>query len=117
MQPTSRDPSASGEAAQPPRWVPVAASDELREDVGIERAVEGQLLALFRHGGQVYAIEALCAHHGGPLAEGQVVGGCVTCPWHGWQYQLADGVHTGSGTPLIGSYPAREVEGRIEVQI
>lgn len=117
MQPASRDPSVSADSAQPPRWVDVASSTDLTENAGIERTVDGQLVALFRHAGAVYAIEALCAHHGGPLAEGQVADGCVTCPWHGWQYQLADGVHTTSGARLIGSYPAREKEGRVEVWI
>lgn len=114
MQPPI-DMNQPAETDPPPRWVAIARSDELGEDAGIERVVEGQLIAVIRHAGRVFAIEALCAHHGGPLAQGRLADGCVTCPWHGWQYNLADGTQTTSGAQLIQSYPAREREGHVEV--
>jgi nitrite reductase (NADH) small subunit len=99
----------------PSRWIVVAAISDLPAEGSIERTVEGQLIAIFRHQEQLYAIEGLCAHHGGPLSQGAVAGGCVTCPWHGWQYRLADGTQSSSGAQLLQSYPVRERESQIEI--
>jgi len=46
----------------------------------------GVEIAVFRHGDRISAVSNRCAHQGGPLGEGKVVDGCVTCPWHGYQY-------------------------------
>lgn len=51
----------------------------------------GENLAVVRHGNQISAVHGVCAHQGGPLAEGRVRNGCLTCPWHGWEYRPADG--------------------------
>ncbi|HUU32935.1 MAG TPA: Rieske 2Fe-2S domain-containing protein, partial [Vicinamibacterales bacterium] len=51
----------------------------------------GESLAVVRHGNQVSAVHGVCAHQGGPLTEGRVRDGCLTCPWHGWEYRPADG--------------------------
>ena len=51
----------------------------------------GETLAVVRHGHQISAVHGVCAHQGGPLAEGRVRNGCLTCPWHGWEYRPADG--------------------------
>ena len=55
----------------------------------IERASDGSWVI----DGQFQAIDGICAHQGGPLAKGQLVEGIVTCPWHGWQFQVANGQH------------------------
>ncbi|MDA7494458.1 ferric reductase-like transmembrane domain-containing protein [bacterium] len=52
---------------------------------------DGAPIAVFRQGKQVSAISGVCRHQGGPLAEGRIVDGCVTCPWHGYQYRPTDG--------------------------
>ncbi len=51
----------------------------------------GERIAVFRDGDEIGALTNLCAHQNGPLGEGRIVDGCVTCPWHGYQYRLADG--------------------------
>lgn len=51
----------------------------------------GENLALVRDGDAISALHGVCAHQGGPLAEGRVRDGCLTCPWHGWEYRPADG--------------------------
>ena len=51
----------------------------------------GETLAVVRHGDSISAVHGVCAHQGGPLAEGRVRNGCLTCPWHGWEYRPADG--------------------------
>jgi nitrite reductase (NADH) small subunit len=66
---------------------------------GTAREVEhsGRIYALFNVDGVLSALDGICPHQGGPLAAGQVEGTCVTCPWHGWQFD----VRTGQ-TPLNG---------------
>jgi len=61
---------------------------------GTSKVVEvaGKALALFNCDGTFYAIENECKHRGGPLGEGSLEGGVVTCPWHGWEYEVASGV-------------------------
>lgn len=53
--------------------------------------VEGARIALFNVGGTIYAIEDTCTHAGASLAEGQVEGTRVTCPWHGAEFDLTSG--------------------------
>jgi nitrite reductase/ring-hydroxylating ferredoxin subunit/DMSO/TMAO reductase YedYZ heme-binding membrane subunit len=52
---------------------------------------EGEQIAVFRDGDNAFAISNVCRHQGGPLGEGRIVDGCVTCPWHGFQYRPQDG--------------------------
>jgi nitrite reductase (NADH) small subunit len=53
--------------------------------------VEGKVVAVANVGGQVYAIDNTCVHRGGPLGDGPLEGQVVTCPWHGWPYDVTTG--------------------------
>ena len=53
--------------------------------------VDGRHVALFRLGEEVFALDNLCLHRGGPICDGQIMGGVVTCPWHGWSYEIKTG--------------------------
>ena len=53
----------------------------------------------------------VCAHQRGPLGEGKIIDGCITCPWHGWQYQPHDGCSPPPFQERIATYQVR-VEGR-----
>ena len=74
-----------------PEFVRVANESDV--PVGSSKEVElgGRVVALFNVGGKIQAIEGICPHAGGPLAEGTVEGTVVTCPWHGWQFALTNG--------------------------
>ena len=48
-------------------------------------------IALFRLDDGFFAIDNLCLHQAGPLCEGDIEGGVVTCPWHGWSYEIRSG--------------------------
>ena len=69
----------------------VAKISEIPAGSGKVIEVGGNVLALFHCGGQVYAIDNTCRHQGGPLGEGTVAGTSVTCPWHGWEYDVKTG--------------------------
>ncbi len=99
------------------QWIPVASADDLAEAAAMEVVLQGQVLAIFRSGGNLYALDGMCAHQGGPIAEGTVAAGCVTCPWHGWQYELATGIQTINRQPLQQTFEVREREGKIEVRL
>jgi nitrite reductase/ring-hydroxylating ferredoxin subunit len=53
--------------------------------------VEGRAIALAHVDGRIYAINNTCLHRGGPLGEGLLEGKAVTCPWHGWQFDVTSG--------------------------
>ena len=61
--------------------------------VGSGKVVEagGKTIAVFNCEGTFYAIENTCKHRGGPLGDGSLSGTAVTCPWHGWEYDVATG--------------------------
>jgi len=56
-----------------------------------EVQVEGKAVALANVDGQFHAIDGVCLHRGGPLGDGPLEGAVVTCPWHGWQYDVRTG--------------------------
>ena len=53
--------------------------------------LEGNPIALFNVGGSFYAIDNTCKHAEGPLGEGELDQAQVTCPLHGWQYDVTTG--------------------------
>ncbi len=73
------------------RFVKMATVDELPPGGAKEVEHEGRVYAIFNVGGTLLAIDGICPHQGGPLAEGMVERTVVTCPWHGWQFDLATG--------------------------
>ncbi len=73
------------------QFVKVAKKSEIPSDTGKLVQVGGSDIALFRVGENIHAIFALCAHQGGPLDEGGIHGNLVTCPWHGWEFDVTTG--------------------------
>jgi nitrite reductase/ring-hydroxylating ferredoxin subunit/DMSO/TMAO reductase YedYZ heme-binding membrane subunit len=86
-------------------WVIAAQEAEIPEGRAIVVPVAGgRSVAVFRHAGRLSAIANQCAHQNGPLGEGRVVDGCVVCPWHGYQYRLADGCSPAPFTERVATY-------------
>lgn len=67
----------------------------------------GDRVAVFLHKGRLSAIGNACAHQNGPLGEGKIIDGCVTCPWHGFQYRLSDGCSPAPFTEKVPTYNLR----------
>ena len=57
----------------------------------VELEDRGIAVALYNVGGKLYAMDGTCPHMGGPLGEGDLDGNVVTCPWHGWQFDVTTG--------------------------
>lgn len=93
------------EVTQTPSWVAACDIGRIREGRAVVvNLADGEPVAIFRHAEQLSAISNLCAHQNGPLGEGRVVDGCVTCPWHGFQYRLEDGCSPPPFTERIATY-------------
>ena len=81
----------------------------------IVAAPGGERIAVFRDGARIGALSNLCAHQNGPIGEGRIIDGCVTCPWHGYQYRLDDGCAPPPFTEKLATYRVRLREGVVEV--
>jgi nitrite reductase/ring-hydroxylating ferredoxin subunit/uncharacterized membrane protein len=100
----------------PEEWTPVLRDAELPDGESRYAEVEGIGVLVARHGGEVYALSNRCVHRGGPLDEGELSGGCVTCPLHGSTFRLADGgVERGPAAYPQPVWPARVRDGVIEL--
>ena len=72
-------------------WIKVASEADIPDGSSKQVEVGGEPVALFNVAGTIRAVHNTCLHRGGPLAEGDVNGEIVTCPWHGWQYDVTTG--------------------------
>ena len=84
---------------------------------GLTVSINGHEIALFRVDGEIRALDALCPHAGGPLAEGSVQDGIVTCPLHGWRFDVASGTPLDPAKSCVTSHPVRVERGKVFVQI
>jgi nitrite reductase/ring-hydroxylating ferredoxin subunit len=96
----------------------VAALSDLPPGRSLPIRVDGTDVALFNVGGTIRAVSSECTHAGGPLCEGDVEEGVVTCPWHAATFDLTDGkALTRPATLDLVSYPARVVGGRVQIEL
>ena len=101
----------------PKEWLDVGAAAEAGQGQPHLVDAGGVPVLVVRDGLRLLAVADRCTHRGGPLHEGPVEGGCVTCPWHGSVFRLEDGeVERGPATLPQPRYEARERDGRLEVR-
>lgn len=98
-------------------FVPVAALAEVPEEAGLCRVVGERSIALFRVNGDVFALNNVCPHEGGPLADGFVDGETVQCPLHAWTFDLRSGRVLTGGRGAAECYPVRVEEGQVLVEL
>ena len=91
-------------------FVRVAKVVEIAPGTIREVQVEGKTLAVANVAGKFYAINNTCIHRGGPLGQGTLEGIEVTCPWHGWRYDVSTGKASHNQAAGVACYPA-EVRG------
>ena len=85
-------------------WLEVCTISEIEEDRAKIFTVGNERVAIFKYEGKLSAIHNVCKHQGGPLGEGKVIDGCVTCPWHGYQYLPANGQSPPPFTEKVATY-------------
>jgi nitrite reductase/ring-hydroxylating ferredoxin subunit/DMSO/TMAO reductase YedYZ heme-binding membrane subunit len=97
-------------------WITVGPPDAIPDkSARIVAAPGGERIAVFRDGTRIGALTNLCAHQNGPIGEGRIIDGCVTCPWHGFQYRLDDGCAPAPFTEKLATYRVRIRDGLVEV--
>ncbi|CAN3129601.1 Rieske (2Fe-2S) protein [Mycobacterium sp. smrl_JER01] len=81
-------------------------------------AIDGAQIAVFRlRDGSLRAIDAVCPHRGGPLADGLADGCVVVCPLHGHTFDMSTGREVSGAEMAVRSYPVEAVEGVIRVRL
>jgi nitrite reductase/ring-hydroxylating ferredoxin subunit/DMSO/TMAO reductase YedYZ heme-binding membrane subunit len=77
--------------------------------------LSGERVAIFKYQGKISAVSNVCQHQNGPLGEGKIVFGCITCPWHGYQYQPDTGASPPPFVEKVPTFNVRVQNGRVYV--
>jgi len=88
-------------------WLKICGVDEIPDDRAKIFTLGKERVAIFKYDGKLSAIHNVCKHQGGPLGEGKIVDGCVTCPWHGYQYLPHNGQSPPPFTEKVATYELR----------
>ncbi len=91
-------------------FVRVAALEDIKPGQGIVAEANGKALAVFNVDGTIHAINNTCCHREGPLGEGELEGSIVTCPWHGWRFNVTTGACVNNPSAKVEAYQVK-VEG------
>lgn len=87
--------------------------------VGQARVVEasGKPIALVNADGTLYAVDNTCLHRGGPVGEGDLDGLVLTCPWHGWRWDVKTGVSVNNPAVRLACYAVSVEDGAVYVEL
>ena len=77
--------------------------------------LSGERVAIFKYEGKISAVSNVCQHQNGPLGEGKIVFGCITCPWHGYQYQPDTGASPPPFVEKVPTFNVRVKNGRVHL--
>jgi len=94
-------------------FVDACAVESIPEKCATVVSIRAERVAIFKYDGKVSAISNVCRHQNGPLGEGKIIDGCVTCPWHGYQYLPETGASPPPFTEKVATFKTRIVEGRV----
>lgn len=98
-------------------FVTVAKVSDVKEGEGKVIEVNGKTIALFNVEGKFHAIDNTCKHAGGPLGEGICDGSVVTCPWHGWKYDVTTGVNVGNPQVKMDKFEVKVEGDEVKVKV
>ncbi len=100
----------------PDGWILVARTEDMPQARALRiKPPRGEMIAIFREADKVWAVAHNCPHQGGPLGEGMVSAGLITCPCHGFQYSANDGHPQKKRRRPLVTYPTKIVAGRVYV--
>ena len=108
-----REAATDCESSAQAGWVPVCGVDEIVDGRAKIVAAGGERVAVFRNGEKFSAISNACQHQNGPLGEGRIVDGCITCPWHGYQYQPETGASPAPFTEKVCTFRLKVDDGQV----
>jgi methionine sulfoxide reductase heme-binding subunit len=101
--------------ADQPAWIDACAVADIPEKRAKIITLSGERVAIFRYDGKISAVSNVCQHQNGPLGEGRIIDGCITCPWHGYQYRPETGTSPVPFTEKIPTFEVRVRDGRVLV--
>ncbi|MFK7885326.1 MAG: Rieske 2Fe-2S domain-containing protein [Gammaproteobacteria bacterium] len=110
---TRRDKQLVGELSGD--WVDAGPAQNIPNGRARVVQVAGERVAIFHYDGLVSAVSAVCQHQNGPLGEGCVIDGLITCPWHGYQYDPRTGRSPAPFNERIPTFALRLVDNRLQV--
>jgi nitrite reductase (NADH) small subunit len=90
-----------------PDWHRLADVSEVPPGAVGEYVASERIVALFNVDGAFYALDGICPHQGGPLGKGSLCGSIVTCPWHGFQFDVTTGQHQTSQSLVHPRFPVK----------
>ena len=96
-------------------FVEVCDLEDIQENLAKVISIGPERIAIFRTEGKLYAVSNLCKHQNGPLGEGRIIDGCITCPWHGYQYLPHNGQSPPPFHEKISTYDVRLEHSRVWV--
>jgi nitrite reductase/ring-hydroxylating ferredoxin subunit len=96
-------------------YIDVCSVDEIPETRACIATLSGERVAIFKYDGKISAISNVCQHQNGPLGEGRIIDGCVTCPWHGYQYLPDSGASPAPFTEKVPTFNVKVEGGRVLV--
>ena len=100
------------------KFIQVAKKSEIAENSAKCVDIEGKRIALFNLGGEIFAIDDVCTHSGGPLSEGTIEGDAIECPWHGARFSIRSG--DAMGPPAyegVAKYNVRVLGDAVEIEM
>ncbi|MGB9958731.1 Rieske (2Fe-2S) protein (plasmid) [Haloferax prahovense] len=111
----------------------VVSVDEFGEGERVIIDIQGREIAVFHSNGEYHALSNYCTHQGGPACEGllsgtldvdedgELIWSCedeiVSCPWHGWEFDITDGRHTASDKYRLPTYEVHVEDGELYVEL
>ncbi len=113
FRPQRRDLHLTGPAQD--EFVLVCSVNDIPDNRAKTLLVNGENIAVFRYGDKLAAVSNLCRHQNGPLGEGKIIDGCITCPWHGYQYLPENGQSPPPFKEKVETYALRCIEGMVWV--
>ncbi len=96
-------------------WLKVCDIAEIEEDRAKIFTVKDERVAIFKYEGKLSAIHNVCKHQGGPLGEGKIIDGCITCPWHGYQYLPSNGQSPPPFTEKVATYQLKCIDNMVYI--
>lgn len=100
-----------------PTWTRLAAASDLAPGTCGEYVAGGRIIALFNVEGTFHALDGICPHQGGPLGKGALAGCIVTCPWHGFQFDVTTGQHQTSRSLVHPTFPVKVENGEVSIDL
>ncbi len=98
-------------------WIRIARVEDCPPGSSRELVVEDRIVALYNVAGRFHALDGVCPHQGGPLGKGSLQGCIVTCPWHGWQFDVTTGQHQTNASVIHPGFPVKVEAGDVYVDI